>query len=803
MTVAGGGNPPEVEKNVYRNISGIVFEETNKKITAKSDGQLVGDGIMNAGDKPAENVLVKLFEVVQKKTTTGEVEEEYLVDTGLWYRTGDDGRYYFGDKYDGSLNGNNESIDDRYRLHAGIYVVRFVYGDEYDKLKTEDGNTIKYSGQDYQSTKYQVVGNDREDSIEEVTKFTELSGNVKEFDSNGNPTKGANIYSVAKDNEIRRLEVNKYSTTISNPIDTVLKAKDTDEKKLLSEHTAMFADTKMFNIQVEYYDNYANKETKEIDGNLSIENYYYSVRDINFGLVERPKTKLQLMNDITEIQAITSNGDPLIDLFFDIIYQKDETTGGIKHTSIPNYEKSIGYKQVQVLNRNESNQGFRYANIDNDLLQGMTIKIKFRIAIANNSEVDHLSSWLENKIEGEAKVDLNIKEINGETRVDRSKENEGIIIDYINGNKRSYDYTNSYLYKLLYKGADGINPLTNANLGVFEYKSMIGNENIIGSDNIKSSYTYTNIKKVQPDYKLGYYLGNIYYNNEDNGDSSVVRTRVDQFVDYVDNDLIFKPEENISKENQIKYLTYDLKEIGSKGLLNEITQDTTELTDGEKYYINDNKNVNNNLAFNVENKDINKELYQFLPTIPDEAYKNVTEEEMNYDLDGDDEKESSYSCIGNQEETYNYEEDIAKYLYVIDLNASKVLTSEMSVDGLIIDNLAEIVKVANTAGRKVYVKADENTTGILGNTTKDPIESVNRRESTTTFVDIAKVETDTDFTEYVTFSPPTGLSEEQLELKNNMDNLKNALLIIVPSLIIIVGSTYVIVQFVKRKKFYK
>ena len=99
-------------------------------------------------------------------------------------------------------------------------------------------------------------------------------------------------------------------------MDTILKAKeDTEEMKLLSEHTAMYADTKMFNMQVEYYDNYTNKETKEIDGTLSIENYYYSVRDINFGLIERPKTKLQLMNDISEIRAITSDGQTLIDLF--------------------------------------------------------------------------------------------------------------------------------------------------------------------------------------------------------------------------------------------------------------------------------------------------------------------------------------------------------------------------------------------------------------------------------------------------------------------------------------------------------
>ena len=684
-------------------------------------------------------------------------------------------------------------------MHAGKYIVRFVYGDEYEKFDTTDGNTIKYSGQDYQSTKYTVIGDGDEASVIEATEFAELSGNTVEF-NNGEPEKGKNIYSVAKDNEIRRLEVNAYSTTTTYPMDSVLKAKNnTEESKLLAEHTAMFADTKTFNMQIEYFDDdYTDKDSKKISGTLPDDHYNYSVRDVNFGLIERPKAKLQLMNDITEIKAITSDGKTLIDLPFDIIYEK--VGNEIKHTAVPNYENSIGNSEVQILNRNGDNQGFRYANIDNDILQGMTIVLKFRIAIANNSEVDHLSSWLEEAIENESKVDLNIKYLgNSETK---TTYNDLKITDRIRKEERNYNYSNSYLYKLLYEGEDS---LVKADNGVHNYG---GNTDKIGSENIKKAYTYTNIKKkVDNNYKTGYYLGNIYYYNDvkdekygNEVEHKVVETRVDQFIDYVDNDLIFKPEENKNENNQTTYLTYKLDEIAAKGLLKEITPDTKSISDGEREYCNKTKNKNNNLAFNIEDENINKDLYKFLSTIPEDAYTEISETEINYDYnkDGAINGATKITTIGNN--------NIKDNLYIMDLQASKILTSEVGLEGIEIENLAEIVKATNTAGRKIYVKsnkAESKETGNIGNTTKDPIASINREKNSKTMVEISKSESDTDFTEYVTFSPPTGLTKKESETKDKIDKLTDALLIVVPVIIIISGVSYVTVQFIKKKKFYK
>ena len=874
---------PKVEKYYYRNISGIVFEELNPEATASSDGQLVGDGIMNNSDIPAANVLVKLYEVVRKSDGS----EEYYVDTGLWYRTGEDGKYYFGDATDDITSGkpvnetsDQESKDDCYRIHAGLYTVRFIYGDEKDYLVTTDGNLIRYSGQDYQSVKYTDVGNASDESeIVLATAFAEKSGNTNPFDSGAEPTLGSTIYSVAKDNEIRRLEVMEYSTTTTYLMDTVLKAnnalaknddgtnaniplpEETDsmedkiisdkvkERELLAKHTAMFADTKTFDVDIEYYDNYyegessiipgltITKESRVMDGKVkTIVHYYYSIRDVNFGLIERPKTKLQLMNDITEVRAITSDGATLLDIFFDVVYEKNDD-GTIKHTAIINYNKSKGYEEVQVLNRNVpgNNQGFRYANIDTDLLQGMTITIKFRIAVANISEVDHLSEWLEEKLEEENTVELNVTYGDPETpnpKIDYS-DGDSKVTDKIDRETREYNYAYSYLYNLLYNGdsAKSISKLKNAQTGEYTYDSITP----VGSEAVRARYTYINItKKAQSDYKTGYYLGNIYYNTESSGKEAKVQTRVDQFVDYVDNDLIFKPEENTDENGQIQYLTYTTKEISQRGLLRDIIYEegrnpVTKITDGQKDYYNEKEpNTNNNLAFNIEKEEgrttYNGEeivlgVYKFLKPIKDDDYVTIDDIEHTikarpgdtyYDFNKNGTEDSDgIDSIGNpyNKSEEEYQKEINKYFYVLDLQASRTLTSEVDLNGIAIDNIAEIVKATNAVGRKVYVYAEGENTGYIGNTTKEPIESVNDlaipADERETLVSIAKAEIDTDFTEYVTFSPPTGLTEQQSLVKTVAEKTGDVLLILVPVIIIIAGMSYVTVQFVRRKKFYK
>ena len=58
--------------------------------------------------------------------------------------------------------------------------------------------------------------------------------------------------------------------------------------------------------------------------------------------MERPLTKLELMNDISEVKAVTSDGNVLLDAVFDIIYER-KADGTIAHSTVLNKEKSKGY----------------------------------------------------------------------------------------------------------------------------------------------------------------------------------------------------------------------------------------------------------------------------------------------------------------------------------------------------------------------------------------------------------------------------------------------------------------------------
>ena len=354
-----------------------------------------------------------------------------------------------------------------------------------------------------------------------------------------------------------------------------------------------------------------------------------------------------------------------------------------------------------------------------------------------------------------------------------------LVVDKIREQERTYDYSRSYLYSLLNSGdsSRSISALNKAITPISEY-DMEG-KTAMGSEMVRQPYTYINIKnKAQDDYEPGYYLGNLYYYNTVGSEDKKVKTKVNQYIDYVDNDLIFKPEENRNENNQIQYLTYTTKEIAKRGLLKDVTPDVKVITDGRRDYFNEDlkENTNNNLAFNIEDENINPRFYKYdIPT--------------RFKLD---------DTISTKDT------DISDYFYEIDLQASRTLTSEIDIEGMAIDNLAEIVKISNTVGRKAYVKEDVTSSeGYIGNTTMEDVGSIEKPGSEISIVEVARKDTDTDFTEYVTFSPPTGLNPEQAKVKIAMNKTTEVLLILVPSIIIVAGISYVTVQVIRRKKFYK
>jgi hypothetical protein len=350
----------------------------------------------------------------------------------------------------------------------------------------------------------------------------------------------------------------------------------------------------------------------------------------------------------------------------------------------------------------------------------------------------------------------------------------------------------------------------------------------VGTPAVSTSYTYKNLTQRVPGYYYGYYVGNYYYRGTktaasyNTGEDVVVETRVDKIIDYVDNDLVFKPEENKLSQgssNTNAFTTYSIPEITEKGLLKGILGSsslsasirTNAISDSEQDYVRYDWNNNissdyNNLAFSVEDSaNGNNTLYKYLTnkkamiSVPINE-SNIYNTGLKQDLNGDNKYTNiNLNILANpfdgNESTYLTQ--VANNLYYIDLQASRTLSSEDSA-GIQLENLSEIIKVSNNVGRKVDVTSSSSASGYLGNTT----EAINTLYGSSTAVALSR-ELDTDFSEYVTFSPPTGLSKGEIAKLNVENNIVKIVEIVIAVLVIIFVLIFVIIKFKNRKKFYR
>lgn len=708
MPTPDPGDPPggDPNYNQYRRITGNVWEDLNTETLGS--GQKTGDGIKNNNENGAEKVIVVLLEVIEKDG------KEYFVDTGITTKTDANGDYIL----------NN--------IYTGRFVVRFIYGNDANDFTTDTGDTIRFSGQDYKSTVYTPAGTIDETEVIEVTAFRDTKNNS-----------GSQV-SVARDNELRRLEVIDYSTTMTYVKDNILKSQQgsitADE---LAANTSMFADTKKFNVQVEDPGN----TTVTLSGNSETASgliiYRYTINEVNFGLIERPITKLELMDDIKEITAVTASGDEILHIVFDIAYEWK--SGRVARTVKINEVLSRGYENVQVLDRTNSTKGFRYVNIDSELLQGMKVTIKYQLAIANIGDIDTSNQNLIDMVKN--------YDVGNVVRI--------ISNDIVN---TQYVYQSSNL-------TNGSDVLKN-----YSYNNMISAVDTLRTSSYDEYRTIISDVVNDKQYELGYFLGSTYYDDYDSSTDKIVETRVDKILSYVDNDLVFKPEENLAEVvggQAPKYLTYTIQEIRDEELLKGVDDSNDDAAVRELLsdpngvtYISEDKN---NLAFNIEDNEINPNLYKFLTPI-------------------------------NEGTTINKDTQ----LYSIELEASRILASESDIDDIVLDNLAEIVKITNTVGRKAYINFVENEsnkmTGYLGNTTDIVRDPDNDNPDDGEQDDIVSArETDTNFTETVTFSPPTGLTQRN----QKVEKTRNTAIVVGGVIVLMLITGTGVVYLIKNKKFYK
>ena len=458
---------------------------------------------------------------------------------------------------------------------TGNYVVRFLYGNNKLSLDNTTRNTgdpealnsygnswsnnneiltanydgdhigrtpAVYNGQDYQSTAY---------------KSSESGLIQNEWETNINED---NRFSDARDSEPRRLEIIANSETITNVNGEILGSanyKNASHNDLY-DMFYMYADTAKVNLN---YDNLSNN--LEIDGNvinktktskyanknsvnINVNHTNYDVTRIDFGLVERPENTTILDKEISEIKIITNDGNTIFDGIYHTNYKVvDEGNREnylVKLAKIDNEylvaetvldkDNSVGIDVLQALNKkeskwgehaiNEGTQNFRYINIEERILQGTTIEIKYNMYALNASGKDYTSSILD--------------------EIDLDKEHNKDGTDLTPGNTEYRIRTTSEIRSKI------------LDLAKESYNKSHTNEN--GESIISES---------QDSYQIGRYLGKYYYrHNEPDNEDKIVTTKVRQVVDYIDNNGEFKSNNNSKENNSWKKTT--LTELNGNGI---------------------------------------------------------------------------------------------------------------------------------------------------------------------------------------------------------------------------------------------
>ncbi|MCI8759885.1 MAG: LPXTG cell wall anchor domain-containing protein [Clostridia bacterium] len=105
--------------------------------------------------------------------------------------------------------------------------------------------------------------------------------------------------------------------------------------------------------------------------------YSYRIKNVDFGIIERAKQRLDIVKRIKTLKATLTNGQVIANLEID---ENGNVTGD---------QKNVTYMKPDPLI--QPNNGFIRLELDNELIQGTTLEVGYEIKAINQSELDYLS----------------------------------------------------------------------------------------------------------------------------------------------------------------------------------------------------------------------------------------------------------------------------------------------------------------------------------------------------------------------------------------------------------------------------
>lgn len=235
------------------------------------------------------------------------------------YTTGEDGNFNF----EGYI--------------PGQYTITYTWGDK------------KYTVQNYKGTIYDLNRNQND------MYWYKDNADIRKTDAIDNYARRQDI-----DNEIQLITDNKIFEELE-------KAYDGEESRVT--FTKMDSMTPTMEFSVEY-------ETTVTDG--VGDQVEFTIKNVDFGIVERAKQKLDMRKRVKTFKIILANEQVLIDA----TVSEDGKLEGVHK-----YLTYMGPSKINGI----SDSGFIKAELDNELLQGARLEVTYEIKFVNNSEIEYLT----------------------------------------------------------------------------------------------------------------------------------------------------------------------------------------------------------------------------------------------------------------------------------------------------------------------------------------------------------------------------------------------------------------------------
>lgn len=725
-----------------RDLDGFVWEDAQ---TEKIDyNQVIGNGMYDDGERLIGNLTTQLVEKVTVKQADGTYRDydfvwpthqsfDFLNNKTLEEITGFDSI---------TLTSNAPENTGAYKftnIPAGNYVVRLEYGNFPADDVDVSGNTIKldgvaeaktsdtndrepavYNGQDFKATAYEadIVKDDgKSDYASNDNGYIDQEWydfSTAKYDEDGNVT---NHNSDIIDNEARRLEVIAYSRVLDNTVTTALGSADkydADHTELY-KNTSMFADTAKINLNIENMNNLKGQKvviTDELTG----------------------QTKEVLAGDTQVVEDLLTN----------FVIGKSDVNGDKGTVSVISYKYKIEAIDAGIEER--SNTEFV---LDKEI-ESITLTtntgdqiLKAVYDISYDFDIDENTG----KSTYTAKVELNNDKSYGTSNlIAQNKDEEA---GQQNFRYIYYDDTISQSLNL-----EVVYRFTVLNVGEVDrtgkVATMTVDEMIAKAQELKDqTYRKDGDKLISIAHpQIGEYVGSIYYLGKRESylqPDSIVTTKARQLIDYVDNDAVFKAADNTGLNSSWKSVTGD-ELIANKVIDPTIIQDV----DGVKTILDDRgiaytTTERNNLVLSVDEVEGEKL-----------ANPNFIVELVPYAASKENSDTTGTSCLTS-----------------MNMVMTRSIDSQIDEEDLSYDNIAELVKLENTVGKR-----DIKT--IAGNT--DPKGGALGDGEFAASLD----ERDTSATELITFTPPTGLGVQ--------NSLRIEILIVCLGALVILGTGIVLIK---------